>query len=451
MVIHPIFSQKQAKFYYEPLKQLNILWGKTGSGKSFASNLKFYKEICSGDKRKKWILSGNTTERLYDNVVSELLELDKGINELEYKTVANRQRIIVKKNGTRVKCIGANNEKAQDRIQGGNEDGWYADEVVKQPKSFVQMAMSRCRKKVVIDGTDRMVSSPIIWTLNPDSPSHFIKVDYLDKIDKLNGVEYFFSFEDNPLIYDELKKEFKGTFVEEQKAKYSGVFAIRMVDGKWATAEGVVYDRFSREYHIIDSYPIGQVKEYILGIDWGYAKDHPLAIGLFAVTDTSYYCIDEIYLEGQLIDDTLIDLMKRKGWYNLPMEEYNNIGQVLRVGEVKPTYAYADSARPDCIATFSKESGIPVIPAFKDVQDGIQLVQRKLVKVDGYYGLYFLKDKCPNHVREMELYRWDTKLSTGEGKDIPVKKDDHCPDEIRYMLFTRERGKVQQVKDFRRE
>ncbi len=50
----------------------------------------------------------------------------------------------------------------------------------------------------------------------------------------------------------------------------------------------------------------------------------------------------------------------------------------------------------------------------------------------------------------MELYRWDTKLSTGDGKDIPVKKDDHCPDELRYVIYTRERGKVRQVDDIRK-
>jgi hypothetical protein len=51
----------------------------------------------------------------------------------------------------------------------------------------------------------------------------------------------------------------------------------------------------------------------------------------------------------------------------------------------------------------------------------------------------------------MELYRWDTKLSTGEGKDIPVKKDDHAPDALRYVIFTRDRSSVKVVNDFRRE
>jgi PBSX family phage terminase large subunit len=443
---HPIFSKKQANFYYSDLKDFNLLWGKTGSGKSFCVNLKFYKDICRAKTRKKFLLSGNTQESLYDNVISELLEFDKGIDQLEYVTVANRQRIIVKGTGTRVKCIGANNEKAQDRIQGGNEDEWYADEVVKQPKSFVEMAVSRCRYEK--NGVLR--TSPIIWTFNPDSPSHYIKLNYFDLILELCGQEIFFDFKDNPLIYDEVTGKWKGDFVEKTSKRFSGVFKERMYHGRWSAAEGVIYDKFDRNEHVIEGYPEKEVKEYVIGIDWGYAKDHPLAILLIAVTDNAYYVVDEIYTEQQLIDESLKQLITDKGWFNLPYYEVDKFKSFVNKHEIKPTYAYADSARPDYITLFTRLTGVSTIGGLKDVDEGIQAVQRKFIKKgNGYYGLYICK-KCVNTIREFELYRWDSKVSTGEGKDVPVKKDDHCPDAVRYVVFTRDSGTARRVQDFRR-
>jgi len=278
---HPIFSIKQRQVYHSEFKDFSLLWGKTGSGKSFVANLKFYKWICRAPKNSKFILSGNTQESLHDNVISELKKFDAGINWLQYKTVANKQRLIVKHTGTRVKCIGANNEKAQDRIQGGNEDGWYADEVIKQPKSFVDMAISRCR----YEKNGVLTFAPVLWTFNPDGQSHYIKTDYFDKIQEINGEEIFFSFEDNPLIYDEIKKGFKGDFVDKIKKRFTGVFKLRMVEGKWANAEGVIYDKFDRNKHIVESYPIPEVKEYVLGIDWGYAKEYVEAMYLMLQQD----------------------------------------------------------------------------------------------------------------------------------------------------------------------
>jgi hypothetical protein len=126
------------------------------------------------------------------------------------------------------------------------------------------------------------------------------------------------------------------------------VFYDRFILGRWVLAEGVIYDRFRRDEHIVDSFPIGQVKEYVLGIDWGYAKDHPLAILLIACTDGGYYVIDEIYAEGLEINDDLKDLMTRKGWYNLPWEEKDRFGIIKAKGNmVKPSYFYGDTARPD--------------------------------------------------------------------------------------------------------
>ena len=402
---HPVFSDKQAKFYYNDLHDFNILSGVTGSGKSFVANLKAYQMICTAKHNSKFILSGNTSESLYDNVTAKLLEFDMGIGWLEYVSLENKRRLIVKPTGTQIKCIGANNEKSQDRIQGENVDGWYADEIVKQPESFIEMASSRCRQ--VKD--NKLVVSPILWTCNPGSPSHVIKTDYIDKEVDKDVINWYFGFRDNPLI-DE-------AYIVKQRQRFSGVFYQRMIEGKWVAAEGSIY-ALNRSKQIVEGYPKERIVEYVLGVDWGY--ENPMALVLMAKTgDNKFFVIDELYLKHQLVDGSLKQIMKTK-WGHLPISS-----------------CYADPSRPDLIYQMQEilESVWPAVivsAAQNDVIPGIQEVQRYFIcRKNDEYGIYFV-NKCVNTIREVENYRWKNNAK----KDEPLKENDHCPDAIRYPLYS---------------
>ena len=45
----------------------------------------------------------------------------------------------------------------------------------------------------------------------------------------------------------------------------------------------------------------------------------------------------------------------------------------------------------------------------------------------------FIFKTCVNLIRELKSYRW------GKG-DTPIKRDDHCVDELRYFIMTRPQG-----------
>ena len=311
VMAHPIFSEKQKKFYYNPLHDYNILSGVTGSGKSFTAKARFYTEFCKAPKMSKMILSGNTLESLYDNVIVDLLEFDKDINWLSFKHIANSPRLVNNKTGTMAVCVGANTEKAQDRVQGKSVRLWYADEVVKQPKSFIEMALSRCRQ--IVNG--KMEVAPIIWTCNPDTPSHHIKKDYIDNQDAdVNNM--YFGFYDNPTI-DE-------SYIKKLKKRFTGVFYERMIEGRWTLAEGVVYDKFNRAEHVKNNEWFESkrdiITEYCLGIDWGYSK--MLSLLLYGFDhDGVAYGFDEICVAKQLINEELKDMMTDKGWFDLDIED----------------------------------------------------------------------------------------------------------------------------------
>ena len=401
------FSPKQIDFLIEPLHDFNVLSGVTGSGKSFAANLKWYETIVSAPKNSIFIQSGNTEDSLYDNITKSLLEdIDFSVNALDYRAIANKRRIIVKATNTQVLCVGASTENAQNRIQGKSVRGWYADEVVKQPKSFVDMANSRCRQEK--DG--KIVWYPRMWTCNPDHSQHFIKKDFIDN-QEIDVKNWYFGFWDNPLMTQE--------FIDGLGMSVSGVFKERMFYGKWVAAEGAIFTGFSRDEFVVNEFPKGRIVEYCIGIDWGW--EHPMAIVLMGITgDNQYYVIDEIHESHLLVDKALVSMIQdRWGAYN--------ISQV-----------FCDPSRPEYIYQLDNHFGhkLQIVGAANDVIEGIQELQKLMVKRgNGEYGIYFM-DNAVNCINNCEGYRW----KPNSPKDEPIKIDDDAVDAIRYVVYSKRSG-----------
>lgn len=401
-----IFSDKQTAFLKERLHEYNILQGVTASGKSFIANIKWYTHIVGVPNNSILIQSGNTADTLYDNVTSKLLEIDQGIGWLEYKTVEGRKRIVVKPTGSQVVCVGADDERAQDRVRGKSVWGWYGDEITKQPKSFVEQCSALCRAEY----GGKLRTTPILWTLNPDSPLHYIKKQYIDRSEELDANNWVFGFRDNPLVDD--------VFIAKLKTRFTGMFAKRMIDGLWVLAEGVVYDNFIPSEHIIKTYPEKQIVEWTIGYDWGFI--HPLVLLLIGTDSEGIdYVVDELYCKNQLIDEGLKAKVASRGWLE------RNISTI-----------YGSPERPEFIYQIQELFGISTVPADNEVLEGIHEVQKKLNKrADGKCGLYFL-EHCPNIINEMQAYSW--KPSTGlVFKDEPIKVNDDGVDALRYNIYSR--------------
>lgn len=391
------WSDKQKSFFANSEHSFNILSGSVSSGKTYISNLRWYKHICEAPKGSLLVMIGKTSESLRDNCIRYLMEMDNGFTLDETKMP---MRLHCRSNDVEVACAGGDNERAWQRIQGKTTAGAYFDEATTLPQSLVQNIAKGCRHAGRV--------WPKFMTCNPDHPSHYIKQRYIDN-SKIDKRVWYFGLPDNPSLTPE--------YIEEVKQLYTGALYERMILGKWVQSEGVIYNEFDRNRHLFTDIK-NTIKEHIIGIDWGY--ENPLAIVLMAVDyDGNYYELDEIYERQQHIDDSLKAYMKSKGWLDL---------------KPRLSYGYADTNRPDQIQLMQRLLNIPVMGAVKDVEPGINCVNGMFKQ----NKLLTHKTKCPNTLRERESWCW----KDNKKKDEPVKEDDHLMDAERYAIYTRERGRV---------
>jgi PBSX family phage terminase large subunit len=395
------WSDKQKSFFANSYHSFNILSGAVSSGKTFISNLRWYKHICDAPNNSLLVMIGKTAESLRDNCIKWIMDMDNGITLDETKVP---MRLYCSHNNVEVACAGGDNERSWQRIQGKTTAGAYFDEVTNLPQTLVQNIAKGCRH----EGKQW----PKFMTCNPDAPSHYIKKQYIDN-SEIDKRVWYFGLPDNPSLTKE--------YIAEVKQLYTGALYDRMILGKWVQAEGVVFNEFDRDRHLFTEIK-NTIKEYIIAIDWGYTN--PLAILYIAVDyDNNYYVLDEFYETKQLIDQSLKNKLTKKGWFQ------NRI-----------SYGYADTNRPDCISSMNNLIPPSIVGAKKDVNDGINAVNKQF-KTN---KLFIHANKCQNTLKELESYVWMKKK--GNETDDPIKENDHLMDALRYAIFTREKSRVRMIK-----
>jgi len=262
-------------------------------------------------------------------------------------------------------------------------------------------------------------------TTNPDSPYHWLKVNYLDRIgcgiDNIN--RYSFSIDDNPNLDPE--------YVDSLKQEYTGLFYKRFILGQWVLAEGAVYDMWDENIHVVDTNAVlralgkKQFDNYIIGIDYG--TNNPCTFGLFGYNRGGgpVYLVKEYFYNG-----------REKGRQKTDREYVADFKEFLK--GVRPGAIYVDPSASSFIAEM-RHNGFVVTPANNDVLEGIRFVSTML------RGEKFYVDRsCTDTIKEFGSYVWDDK-GQAIGVDRPIKEFDHTMDRNRYALtshFFRERPTI---------
>jgi len=313
--------------------------------------------------------------------------------------------------GNKVNCFGADKSDSYQHMTGMTGYGWYANEVTLQHRNTIIEAFNRCSG----EGTR------ILWDTNPDYPEHFVKTDYIAKSgerlssNRIRIKSWHFQLEDNTFLGPE--------YIENIKATTPlGMWYNRRIKGEWVAAEGIVYEGWDPDVHVIDPFEIPASWSRVFGIDWGFVNPFVLLLGALD-PDGRLYIYDEYYKTNTLIKDHAKEFYKRASYKD----------KQDRIQKRKYLWGVADHDAQDNAEL--RAFGIQTKPAQKDVLTGIQKVaERLIVRLDGKPRIMIFRT-CPNLRRETGNYRWLEQKDGKPMKEEPLKVDDHGPDTLRYMIM----------------
>jgi len=379
------------------------------SGKTVASSLAWINYLAHSPE-SVFIMSGRSQGSLFRNVIGGEFGLLAMLgNEAEYRTNREGNRVLLINTPNGVKqcyCFGANDARAYGPLRGLTAGGWYADEINMHDRLFVEEALRR-----TIISRDRKH----FWTLNPDTPKHYIYTDYLDKYQQegLPGFHlWHFTLEDNLAITPERKAELV--------AQYSGVFYDRYILGLRVVAEGVIYGAAlsPENYYTQETRPQGleYLAQRTIAVDYGTTNP---CVFLDIFDDGDVLWVDREYYWDS----------KREKREKENAEYADDFLAFQAAYPDHPGSALVDPSANSFILTL-RNRGVLVREAKNDVLEGIRFVASLIKR----RKMRFNRDTCPNTCQELHAYRWNEKAAA-LGVEEPVKENDHSCDPLRYQCL----------------
>lgn len=374
--------------------------GAVRSGKTSLMMVGFVDDAMTRFNGRRFGICGKTVDSATKNIVQPYMAMQYAQKSYRIKWSRTDKTMTVSKGGiTNVfEVFGGKDESSYALIQGRTLAGCLIDEVVLQPRSFVDQAMIRCS-----------VTGAKVWfSCNPAAPSHWFYTDWIKKADKgeINAKHIHFVLRDNPGLSEET--------IQRYEKSFSGVFYQRYVLGEWVAAEGLVYPFFSAGqdtylFHGDASHVDGQ---FYVSIDYG--THNPCSMGLWVIHNGKALRIKESYF------DSRAERVQRTDEEHYAELERLTKGYYIQAVVVDPSAA-------SFIETIRRHGKYLVIPADNDVLNGIRCVASLMQA-----GLVTIHESCTASRREFGLYSWDDKAK----EDRVVKENDHAMDDIRYFCYT---------------
>lgn len=298
-------------------------------------------------------------------------------------------------------------EASQDLVQGSTFCSVLFDEVVLMPESFYNQATGRCSVE----------DSKIFINCNPGSPYHWVYTELIQKLSEKNGVYLHFDMDDNPSLSEKIKDRYK--------RNYSGVFYKRFILGKWCLADGLIYDMFVSERHVIKlkDVPFRKIRKWWISCDYGTGNATVFLLQC-KTYDGKFYTVKEYYYDGHTEESQKTDLE-----YADDMKEFISLNSDLTGLNYKQIEILIDPAA----ASFRlqlRRFRMRVKNAKNSVLDGIRTVATMIGS-----ERFYVVDECKNTIKELSTYSWDEKAQL-KGIDAPKEINDHTCDAFRYGVFT---------------
>lgn len=393
-------SPKQTAVLVHGTAHVNLIDGAIRSGKTLAANLawlRFVKDAPPG----ALAIMGKTRDTIGRNVLAGIQELHP--SAINWSEGSSRCSIL----GRNCYIIGANDKQAESKVRGLTLAGGYLDEATLVDKPFFQTLLGRLS----------VPGSRLYATTNPDTPAHYLKTDYIDKVQhrQLPGWRVWrFGLDDNPGLTASYKAQIK--------RELTGLWFRRMVLGEWVAAEGAVYDMWDPAVHVI---PWGSLPpmQRLLAVGIDYGTNNPTAAILLGIGyDGILYFVDEWRHDGRTQgrwtdNQTVTALLEWMNQTHLP-------------GGVQPAVEYfvVDPSAASLQVELQQQKVFNLRGADNRVTFGVQQIATLL-----HTRRLFVTDRCTGWIDEVPGYSWDDKAAK-LGEDKVNKGADHSADAGRYAV-----------------
>ncbi|MFE3197175.1 PBSX family phage terminase large subunit [Embleya sp. NPDC059237] len=406
---------KQAESVRLATARGNLWEGSVRSSKTVSSIFRWLQYVRRGPQGPL-LMVGKTERTLKRNIIDPIIEM-VGRSRCTYRSGAGEVDLFDRT----IYTAGAHDERSADKVKGMTLAGGYLDEVTTYPESFFSMFTTR----LSIPGAQ--------WfgTTNPESKNHWLMRDHLSRAslhltrdgsvlrssgdDVLDLHRFSFQLDDNPHL--------SADYLASLKRGYVGLFYKRYILGEWVAAEGAIYDMWDDDRHIVDTLP-NMIRWPGLGVDYG--TTNPLVGLLLGLgEDRRLYLASEYRYDSRVSRRAMTDAE-----YSAALRAHVRGYQPL-AGQV-PAWTVVDPSAASFITQLFRDGWPGVTQADNEVLPGIRAIGSLL----GNDRLR-VHSSCRGWIDEITGYSWDPK-ATAQGRDEPLKQDDHSMDAGRYAVYTTE-------------
>ena len=413
----PIFNNKK-------IKHIILTSGRAGTKSSFAAITADYQIV--SDARGSVVVLRKHHNKLRKTVYKEML---RGINRLQipknkFQITKSPMEITYKKNGSTIYFSGSDGiddtkgiidedkpikKVILDELTEFFDDGEGEDELSNIEATFVRGNSSGFQMIYLYNPPKNPNAEINVWCKKMEQRSDCIHIhtDYRDVPDSWLGQDLIDSAE---------------TMKKVDEKMYRWVWL-----GEPTGVDDLIYYMFNtnhtydpESYSVSDMRAIGEIG---VGVDYGQQNATVFEAAGIDYNIQSLRGIKEYYHSGR--DE---GKQKSPSEYALDLKEFCD--EIEKEYDRVVSYIFIDPSAAGFIEEVKRViPHIPVILAKNDVKKGISRVQKLLS-----FSRLILSNTQKMLIKEMGLYQYDLK-SIENGKELPIKVNDHCEDALRYLVM----------------
>lgn len=411
-------SPKQLHFIHNSYKRINIAHGGVGGGKNFAINLRlipyFLREPIDRTEALFGFL-GETKAVVERNVFSDL-KMVIGESNFKFNHQSGSGTIFNKP----FHVFDYQNKKSLVKLRGANLRGLMVTEAIFCPEKVWDEGIKRVR----VDNEKEDSYAKIFADTNPGNQYHYLNKKFISIIHEQIFTEHF-TYRDNLSLSQSFIKLLlslypKGTLKNS-----------RYIEGQWVAGEGLVFDCFMPDRHVVKpgQIPYMKFQRTIIGIDYGTVN--PTCFIKIGFDGLNFWVWDEYYY------DSLAHMQQKTN------KKYTIALAAFLKGSIYP-FIYIDPSAQSLELEINETleeimhklkiqtNGFMVDHAINDFHHGVDILN-VLLSLDRIK----ISENCTNLIEQISGLVWDVEKAIKTGEELPVKGvPNHATDAWRYGIVS---------------